>query len=69
MRKVFERVLKRIRELVNVDGMQLGFMPGRGTTDALSIVRRIQKERRDKESCMRVLWILKRPFLIEFQEK
>ena len=33
--KITERVLKRrIQELVNVDGIQFGFMPGRGMTDA-----------------------------------
>ena len=33
--KIVERLLeKRIRALVEVDNMQFGFMPGRGTTDA-----------------------------------
>ena len=33
--KIVERVLeRRIRELVNIDSMQFGFMPGRRTTDA-----------------------------------
>ena len=36
--KIVERVLeKRIRELVTVDDMQFGFMPEKGTTDALFI--------------------------------
>ena len=48
--KIVERVLeKRIRELVNIDSMQFGFMPGRGTTDALFVVRKIQEEYRDKK--------------------
>ena len=43
--KIVERVLeKRIRELVKVDDMQFGFMPGKGTTDALFILRRMQEE-------------------------
>ena len=47
--KIFERVLKkRIRALVEVDDMQFGFMPGRGTTDAFFIVRRMQDEYREK---------------------
>ena len=48
--KIVERVIeKRIRELVKVDDMQFGFMPGKGTTDALFILRRMQEEFRGKE--------------------
>ena len=48
--KIIERVLeKRIRELVKVDDMQFGFIPGRGTINALLIVRRMQKEYREKD--------------------
>ena len=37
--KVIERVLeRRIQELVNIDSMQFGFMPGRGMTDAFFVV-------------------------------
>ena len=43
--KIVEGVLeKRIRALVEVDNMQFGFMPGRRTTDALFIVKRMQEE-------------------------
>ena len=38
--KVLERVLeKRIRCQVSIDNMQFGFMPGKGTTDAIFIMR------------------------------
>ena len=48
--KIVERVLeKRIRELVKVDAMQFGFMPGKVTTDALFILRRMREEFRGKE--------------------
>ena len=48
--KIVERVLeRRIRELVNIDSMQFGFMPRRGTTDALLVVRRMQEKYRDKK--------------------
>ena len=48
--KIVERVLeKRLRELVKVDDMQFGFMPGKGTTDALFILRRMQEELRERE--------------------
>ena len=47
--KIVERVLERIRESVNIDSMQFGFMPGRETTDALFVVRRMQEKYRDKK--------------------
>ena len=34
--KVIERVFeRRMREIVEIDKRQFGFMPGRGTTDAI----------------------------------
>ena len=42
--KVLERVLeKRIRCEVSIDNMQFGFMPGKGTTDAIFIMREVQE--------------------------
>ena len=42
--KVLERVLeKRIRCHVSIDKMQFGFMPGKGTTDAIFIMRQVQE--------------------------
>ena len=47
--KVVERVLKKkIRCLANMNKMQFGFMPGKGTIDALFILRRMQEEYQDK---------------------
>ena len=47
---IIDRVLeKRIRSLVAVNDMQFGFMPGKGTTDALFIVRRMQEEYKKKD--------------------
>ena len=70
--KIVERVLeRRIRELVNIDSMPFGFMPGRGTTDVLFVVRKMQEEYSigiRRKSCACVLWIL-RTHLIEFQER
>ena len=36
--KIIEIVLERIQELVNIDSIQFGFRPERGTTDALFVV-------------------------------
>ena len=35
--------------MVKVDEMQFGFMPGKGTIDAVFILRRLQEEYLDKE--------------------
>ena len=43
--KVFERVMEvRVRRIVKIDDMQFGFMAGRGTTDAIFIVRQLQEK-------------------------
>ena len=48
--KIVERVLKRrIRTLVNLNEMQFRFMPGKGTVDAIFIVRRMQEEYQKKD--------------------
>ena len=33
-----------MRTLINLNEMQFGFMPGKGTVDAMFIVRRMQEE-------------------------
>ena len=48
--KVLERVLeKRIRCLVSIDNMQFGFMPGKGATDAIFIMRQVQEKHQTKK--------------------
>ncbi|XP_060771234.1 uncharacterized protein slc22a21 isoform X2 [Neoarius graeffei] len=48
--KVVERVVENIaRELVSINEMQFGFMPGRSTTDAIFIVRQLQEKYLAKE--------------------
>ena len=48
--KVLERVLeKRIRCQVSIDNMQFGFMPGRGTTDVIFIMRQVQEKHQAKK--------------------
>ena len=47
--EVLERVFeKRIRCQVSIDNMQFGFMPGKGTTDAIFIMRQIQEKHQTK---------------------
>ena len=60
--KVFERVLEaRLRRNVIIDDMQFGFMPGRGTTDAIFIVRQLQERYLGKnENCGWPLLTLRR---------
>ena len=68
--KIVERMLeRRIRTLVNLNEMQFGFMPGKGTVDAIFIVRRMQEEYQKKaRSCICVLLTWEK-LLIECQEK
>ena len=48
--KIVKKVLeRRLRHMVKVDKMQFGFMPGKGTIDAVFILRRLQEEYLDKE--------------------
>ena len=43
--KVLERILEKlICEQINMDDMQFGFMPRRGTTDAIFILRQMQEK-------------------------
>jgi hypothetical protein len=51
--KVLERILeKRLRQRIEVDDMQYGFMPGRGTIDAIFILRQLQEKYLGKKKCL-----------------
>jgi len=43
--KLFERVIEQhIRSAVNINEMQFGFMPGKGTMEAIFIIRQMQEK-------------------------
>ena len=43
--KVLERIVDGlIRQLVSIDDSQIDFVPGRGTTDAIFVVRQLQEK-------------------------
>ena len=47
--KMYEKILDgRLHEAVDTDKMQYGFMPGRGTVDAVFVLRRLTKKFRAK---------------------
>ena len=52
--KIVERVLeRRIRTLVNLNEIHFGFMPGKGTVDAIFIVRKMEEyQKKDKKLYM-----------------
>ena len=51
--KTVEKVLgRRLRRMVKMDEMQFGFMPGKGTIDAVFILRRLQEEYLDKDKML-----------------
>ena len=49
--KVLEGVLeKRLRQKVKIDDMQFGFVPGKGTVDAIFMVRQLQEKFLEKRN-------------------
>ena len=49
--KVYERIIEqRIRDEVQIDPMQFGFMPGKGTTDGIFLLRQLQEKVLSKNS-------------------
>ena len=65
--KVLERVVEGlIRQRVEIDEMQCGFMSGRGTTDAIFIVRQLQEKHLAANKPLYMASFTWRKHLIEF---
>ena len=48
--KLYEKILdEHFREVVDIDKMLYGFIPGRGTVDAVFILRRLTEKFRAKK--------------------
>ena len=50
--KIVEKIFENMIRALVVDDIQFGFIPGRGTTDALFIVRRMQEEYKEKDKIL-----------------
>ena len=56
--KIIKRALVRqIQTLVNLNEMQFGFVPGKGTVNAVFIVRRMQEEYQKKNNKLYVCFV------------
>ena len=56
--KIVEWVLeRRMQTLVNLNEMQFGFMPGKGTVNAIFIVRRMQEEYQKKDKKLHMCFV------------
>ena len=68
--KVVERIFEhRIRQQIDIDDMQFGFMKGKGTTDAIFIVRQMQEKSRAKGKKLYFGFVDLENLLIGFWEK
>ena len=67
--KVFGSVLEnRIRCPVSIDNMKFGFMPGKGTTDAIFIMRQVQEKHQAKKKTLSYSFTSKN-FIEKLQQK
>ena len=56
--KIDETILeKRLRKTVTIDDMQLGYMPGKGTIDAIFILRWIKEEYLAKQNKLYICFV------------
>ena len=60
---------RRLREKVSINGMEFGFMPGKGKTNAIFVVWQMQEKfLAKKEHCFLHLWMW-RKHLIGYRER
>ena len=56
--KIWERIIDRmLREETTIGDEQFGFMPGRGTTDAIFAVRQLMEKHREKQKGLHMVFI------------
>ena len=56
--KIWERIIdRRLREETSIGDEQFGFMPGRGTTDAIFAVRQLMEKHREKQKGLHMVFI------------
>ena len=61
--KLYEKILDgRLREVVDIDQMQYGFMPGRGTVDAVFVLRRLTEKFKAKNKLFFIFVDLEKAF-------
>ena len=57
--KIWERIIdRRLREETTIGDEQFGFMPGRGTTDAICAVRQLMEKHREKQKGLHMVFII-----------
>ncbi len=56
--KLWERIIeRRLREETRVGDQQFGFMPGRGTTDAIFALRQLMEKHREKQKGLHLAFV------------
>ena len=68
--KVTERVFeKKLRKVVNIDKTQMRFMPGKGTIDAIFIIRQMmEKYEAAGKNLFMVFVDLKKPLIMSLEK-
>ena len=56
--KIMERIIeRRLREETTIGDEQFGFMPGRGTTDAIFVLRKLMEKHRENPKGLHMVFI------------